>query len=225
MITVCSVGAANALPWWELPVCRKSPNDCYISMGVGFDRDVWDASGNCWGQKLICPDATVTPHTAPVPMQRADIQKSSVIKSDFDTTVLNGDCYGARKTTANGSMASVNGNFVKVWCPGVLNNPDESVANGEIIISGPQPTCTGLAADGYIAVQNGKCWGKYYDLAKYYIECGDKNKIEPTRMVVLNGADYDTGSTNAPIKRDDANKLFDTMYENSSVKHKEYFHH
>lgn len=223
-ITLCTIAAANALSWWEQPtICRISPTDCYVGMDAGIDRELWDTSGNCWGMKMICPDATVAGGRNPVPMERAAIAGGHGIKPDFDTNVLNGDCYGARKTTANGSMASVGGKFVRVWCPGILGAPDEVLPNGEIIINGRQPTCAKLAADGYAAVQNDVCWGKHYDVSKYYIDCGNADADIPARLIVLNGADYTTGTTNAPTDRTAADKLFDEMYSVSSTQHGKYF--
>ena len=63
-----SAHAATTTPWWQQPtICRMNPTDCYVGMGAGYDNGMWDAGGNCWGMKLICPEATVATNAAPVP--------------------------------------------------------------------------------------------------------------------------------------------------------------
>ena len=106
-------------------------------------------------------------------------------------------------------MASVNGQMVRVWCAGILANADETIETGEITY-GTQPNCATLAADGYVAVQNGKCFGKYYEPARYYIQCDG----ETPSLVVLNGANYETGNTSYPATQADADAIFNRMYEN-----------
>ncbi len=209
-------GAHAAGAWWEHDtICRLSPSNCYATMGAGYFFDTtdpasWDITSNCWGKKYICADALKnTTGSDSVPMGRAEIADASRINSDFDINVLNGDCFGVRKTSSGGAMASVNGNFVRVWCAGILDNPDdEYLENGEIT-SGVQPTCTQLATNGYVGIQNGKCFGKHYDESQYAIQCDGET---PT-LIVLNGADPTGVSSNANIKTQaDADNWFNKMH-------------
>ena len=142
------------------------------------------------------------------------------INKDFDTNILNGDCFGVRKTIDNGAMASVNGEYVRVWCNGILDNPDEYLPNGEITY-GAQPTCNELAEYGYVATIDNKCYGKYYDMSKYYIECNG-NDILPSRIIITNNADY-TMASNAPDDESAADKLFDKMQSVSESQREIYF--
>lgn len=219
--TISAHGAAT--PWWLQPtVCRLDPTDCYSAMGAGFESEMWDATSNCWGLKLICPDALTKASDEPVAMGRAEISRGNGIKSDFDTSLLStsGDCFGRRKTAQGGATASVNGKYVNVWCNGILDNPDETLSNGEITY-GTQPTCQELAANGYIGVENGRCYGKYYDTNKYYIECGSGSL--PTRLIVLNNADYTASMNGAPVDETAAERLFNTMYSVSKTQKAKYF--
>jgi len=207
-LLLISTHAVAATPWWEQPtVCRLNPANCYASMGAGYDSGMWDAVANCWGMKLICGDALTNTNTTS-PVGRTEIARGTNINSDYDTSVLDGDCFGVRKTSTDGSMASVNGQMVRVWCNGILNNVDEIIENGEITY-GTQPTCATLANDGYVAVPNGKCYGKYYDPARYYIQC---NGETPT-LIVLNGASYELGNTRYPLTQEDADAIFNRAYE------------
>lgn len=213
---------AATTPWWQQPtICRLDPTNCYPAMGAGFDSGMWDATANCWGLKLICPHAMKTQHNDPVPVGRGDISSGRNINADFDVSLLNGDCFGVRKTTANGTKASVNGTYVNVWCNGILDNPDEQVASGEITF-GTQPSCARLAADGYVAVVNNRCYGKHFNDSEYFIECTGSD-ILPSRMIVLNGADYNTGGANVPADESAADAIFDQMYQTSQIQYKKYF--
>ena len=197
-----------ATPWWEQQtICRLNPANCYTTMGTGYESGMWDAGSNCWGLKLICGDA-LTNTSNPTPVGKADIARGTNISTDYDISVLNGDCFGVRKTTPDGSMTSVNGSFVRVWCSGILDNVDETIENGEITY-GTQPTCQTLADDGYVAVQNGQCYGRYYDPSQYFIQCAGET---PT-LIVLNGANYETGNSSYPQTQEDADTLFNQMYE------------
>lgn len=221
----CGISHAATTPWWLQPtVCRLDPTGCYPTMGAGFDSEMWDATSNCWGLKLICPDALLDGSRTAQPMGRAEIARDGgkKISTDFNTDLLgpDGDCFGRRKTSENGTVASVGGTLVKVWCPGILNNPDETLTNGEITY-GTQPTCSQLAENGYVGVENGRCYGKYFDSAQYYIECG--NTLEPARLIVLNGADYTASMNGAPADATAAEQLFDTMYSVSQAQHAKYF--
>ncbi len=217
-----SAHAATTTPWWQQPtICRMNPTDCYVGMGAGYDNGMWDAGGNCWGMKLICPEATVATNAAPVPMGRTEIAAGTGIKRDFDTDILNGDCFGVRKTTANGSMASVDGNFVNVWCNGVLDNVDETLPTGEITF-GTQPTCRDLAPNGWVGVLAHQCYGKFYDPAQYFIEC-DGNSLLPKRLIVLNGADAMDTSGDYPTDTNAAKELFDKMRSVSDAQRAKYF--
>lgn len=222
---LCGISHAATTPWWLQPtVCRLDPTGCYPTMGAGFDSEMWDATSNCWGLKLICPDALLDGSRTAQPMGRAEIARDGgkKISTDFNTDLLgpDGDCFGRRKTSENGTVASVGGTLVKVWCPGILNNPDETLTNGEITY-GTQPTCSQLAENGYVGVENGRCYGKYFDSAQYYIECGDT--LEPTRLIVLNGADYTASMNGAPADATAAEQLFDRMYSVSQAQHAKYF--
>lgn len=221
----CGISHAATTPWWLQPtVCRLDPTGCYSTMGAGFDSEMWDATSNCWGLKLICPDALLDGSRTAQPMGRAEIARDGgkKISTDFNTDLLgpDGDCFGRRKTSENGTVASVGGTLVKVWCPGILDNPDETLTNGEITY-GTQPTCSQLAENGYVGVENGRCYGKYFDSAQYYIECGDT--LEPTRLIVLNGADYTASMNGAPADATAAEQLFDKMYSVSQAQHAKYF--
>ncbi len=223
LAAVAPVAAHCATPWWQQPtICRLNPANCYVGMGAGYDSGMWDAESGCWGMKLICPDATTAADSEPVAMGRTEIASGVGINRDYDTGVLNGDCFGMRKTTANGSMASVDGKFVNVWCTGVLSNPDETVASGEITL-GAQPTCAELARDGYAGVLNGRCYGKFYNLSEYYIECGAASDTAPSRLIVLNGADYENAAPGAPTTAADAKTKFDQMESVSKTHREKYF--
>lgn len=217
---------ANALavtPWWEhTTVCRLNPARCYPNMGTGYFFDTsdvasWDITSNCWGKKYVCADALIRESDDPVALGRMEIAGGDRVKSDFDINVLNGDCFGVRKTSTDGTMASVDGRMVRVWCDNILellDKPDvETIETGQITHNNTQPTCSELAQQNYVAVANGKCYGKYYDPARYYIQCDGEN---PT-LIVLNGAaDYDPNNTNTsyPSTQADADDIFNQMYDN-----------
>ncbi|MDL2295199.1 hypothetical protein LJC18_00045 [Lachnospiraceae bacterium OttesenSCG-928-E19] len=221
-----SNSAMAATPWWLQPtICRPNPNHCYTSMGAGYDTGMWDATGSCWGLKLICPNALTTNPNDAVPMGKNDLTARKNIKTDFDIGILVDDCFGSRKTAANGTMAAVDGKYVNVWCNGVLNNPDETLPNGEITYD-TQPVCRDLAPDGFIAVVNQKCYGKFYDPSSYYIECSG-SKVLPERIIQLNGANADIGTglinPNYPTDTAAAKSLFDKMQSVSANQKKQYF--
>ncbi len=205
-----TLSAAN-IPWWEQPtVCKLDSTNCYPSMGAGYERDMWDMSGNCRGVKLICADALTNGGDTAKPTERKQIERGININSDFDTNQLNlnDNCFGVRKTSENGSMAMLGGKYVNVWCRGVLNTNDIiEMPTGEIT-TGRQPTCESLAANGFIAEINDRCWGKRYN-DDYRIECG--NGLTAKRLVKLNGAEFDNRATNAPADQAAANRIFDQM--------------
>lgn len=205
-------GFANAAtPWWEQPtICRIDTTRCYVSMGAGYDSEIWDANANCRGMKYICAEAFTESKNEPTLVPKNDITSGKDLNSqDFDFTKLNGNCFGVRKTDANGSTAHVNGNNVNVWCTGILDNVDETVPTGEITY-GAQPTCQSLWDSGYIGVLNGRCYGKYYDPSKYYVKCG--GDLLPTQIVILNGADDSGLSGTLPSdEQDRAAKFFQSM--------------
>ncbi|MBD5400919.1 hypothetical protein HDR61_04235 [bacterium] len=214
--------ASSSTPWWKQPtICRISTTNCYASMGAGFDAGMWDAGANCRGMKLICPNALTTGEDEPVPKGKNEISKKTGISDDFDLTVLADGCFGARKTSAGGTKASLNGKYVNVWCRGILDNPSEIVATGEIT-SGAEPTCRELADNGYVAVVAGKCYGKYYNPRDYYIECAAAQT--PNRLIVLNGADYEaTTPAGTPTDMSAADEQFKAMYTTSQAQYKKYF--
>ncbi|MDR2413181.1 MAG: hypothetical protein LBD50_03140 [Rickettsiales bacterium] len=218
--------AVAAIPWWQQPtICKPVPTQCYANMSNGFEAGMWDATGNCWGLKIICPEALAPAGNAPVAMGKKTIANGTGINSDFDTNMFNNDCFGARKTIANGSQASVGGAFVNVWCSGVLSSADEELPTGEITF-GSQPTCSILAADGWVAALNQKCYGKYYDPANYYIEC-EGNDLLPKRLITLNGAEAVVGAGPAnsgyPADKKAADELFDKMQSVSAAQKAKYF--
>ncbi len=223
-------GVNAATPWWEQDtVCRINPSTCYTNMGTGYEPAFWDKTSKCWGQKYVCTDALSEtykqahhPTDERIAMIRTDI-KSPNISIDFDTTVLNGDCFGVRKTQSGGAKASVNGHFVKVWCNGILddlNITNEELENGEIIsgTNATEPTCAALAKHGYIANENGKCYGRYYDESQYHIQCDGEN----VTLIVLNGSDGSTGSGDITTMAQ-ANARFAEMLQNARNQHKTYF--
>lgn len=224
-MTVFGANAATTTTkWWQHDkICKLSTTNCYPNMGAGYEPGMWDATGNCWGYKLICPDALTTGEKVATEMDKARIAKGDGISKDFDVNVLGDGCFGVRKTSANGTLATVNGNDVYVWCRGVLSNYDETVATGEIITKSttPQPTCKSLADDGYVAVVNGRCYGKRFDTRDYYIDCG--TELTPSRIYILNGADYIVSTKATQMKQSDATALFEEMYKTSQTQHKEYF--
>ena len=220
--------SAHALDWWlQGTICRLDTTRCYPTMsGAGYDAEAWDVTGNCRGMKYICGDAlTGKNDSSPVLVGRQELSKGTGINSDYDINALNqGEgCFGVRRSSANGSMVANNGVMTRVFCPGVLSNPDEYLDYGEIVYDTARPTCAELAADGYIATLNGKCYGKYYDVSKYYIECGAGTDLMPTRIVVLNGADMEPVADGTPAEKSDADSLFDRMYSKSKSQKKIHF--
>ena len=214
---------AVSAPWWEqLTVCRMDTTQCYTGMGAGFDAEMWDADAKCRGMKYICPDALVSKTTSATLISRNDINNSSIVKSDYDTSLLSdaGDCFGRRKTNKSGNQVMVNGNYVNVYCDGVLNKSDETLANGEIVY-GTQPTCDTLKKNGFVAVENGKCFGKYYDESEHYIQCG--KDLKPEQIIVLNGARLSTVPSNAPKTSAEAEKIFKEMQSISKTQKTQYF--
>ena len=189
--TACGTAFGAAFDWWLRPtICATNDSLCYAKNTHGVDNE-WDISGNCRGKKYICADALVG-GTEPVAMERAEILRGTGINPDFDTDVLVGDCYGARKTSQNGAMVLMNGQYAKVWCDGILSNPtDDELANGEIS-AGAEPNCAELAANNYVATLNGNCYGKRYDPSKYAIDCDGNTPV----IIVLNGAQYTQGIDN-----------------------------
>ena len=238
LASVITATSANAVTnWWERPtICKMVPTKCYSNIseatpGYYFsegDADTWDESGNCWGLKMICPNALINSTSKfAIPMDRASIASQKNINSDFNTDILSeyDDCYGVRKTSSDGSRVSVNGEYVNVWCNGILAPTDrefEETAKGEIIVSGNQPTCGELARDEYVALldeQQG-CYGRYFDNSQYFIECGEKQL--PERLIVLNGAYYSTTGGDTTLTPDAADKIFDTMFDVSNAQREKY---
>ncbi|MDR0803625.1 MAG: hypothetical protein LBO08_00850 [Rickettsiales bacterium] len=220
LIALCTHGVQGASWWDQETICKINPAQCYVSMGAGFNNQLWDSIGKCWGMKLICPDALVAASGQPIALEKRKIETNTGIREDYDTGILgdDGDCFGARKTSGGG-YATVNGSQVKIWCDGILSNATESVSGGEIT-TGVQPTCAALAADGYVSVLNGGCWGKSYPASQYYIECGAGET--PLRIIALNGTN-DYGATGTAMTPDAAQNLMQTMFETSQVKRKERF--
>lgn len=227
IISLLLFGGANAT------VCRLIPTKCYTTMGAGYfydtsDPESWDITSNCWGKKYICVDALsdtyVNSHnvTDRAALGRKEIADSSRINSDFDLAVLNGDCFGARLVKDGGAAVKVDGNYVNVWCSGILDDLHftikDSFDNGDTT-SGAQPTCSQLSTYGYVNIQNGKCYGKQYNLDEYRVQCNGDN---PT-LIVLNGADPDSASNTTIKTKPQATAQFNVMFDSAKKLHKDYF--
>lgn len=226
LLALIYTDVAVSAPWWEqLTVCRMDTTQCYTGMGAGFDAEMWDASGNnekgCWGMKYICAEALQQESNKPVLVAQKDLTDKNV-NPDFDINKLSdsGDCFGRRRTNKSGNQVMVNGNYVNVYCSGVLNKSDETLANGEIVY-GTQPTCDTLKKNGFVAVENGKCFGKYYDESEHYIQCG--KDLKPEQIIVLNGARLSTAPSNAPKTSAEAEKIFKEMQSTSKIQKTQYF--
>ncbi len=216
--------AVASTPWWrQETICRLDTTSCYRAMGAGYDEMLWDANAGCRGMKKICPIALIADVVEPQPVGRTEISRGDQINDDFDISVLNtaDDCFGMRRTSANGTRALLDGELVNVWCAGVLDTPDEQVGTGEITY-GAQPTCAELAERGYIAVVKNRCYGAPYDTSKYFIECAGTS-LTPTRLIVLNGAEYTTSAGQTPVDEAAAAKLFDTMESVSKNQRTKYY--
>ena len=210
--------AASATNWWDQPtICRLNPAQCYPSMGAGYAADKWDDTANCWGVKWICGEAFNNPSNVPLMLTRRAIQNGGEINSDYDVNILNGDCFGVRKTSTDGSMALVNGQMTKVWCPGILEERDieETIEHGDVAKLSHEPSCQELATLGYVDVLNGKCYGKLYSEPTYYIQC---NQGVPT-LIVLNGANYipnytaNSNNDPYPASQEEATSRLNAMYQ------------
>jgi hypothetical protein len=223
------INANAAVEWWLKPtICQPSSVECYVGMGTGFDAELWDVGGNCRGEKLICPNAVVSlSESSPMPFSKSEISNSSIISGDFDVSALNSQqgCFGLRKTRNNGTNAKVGNEWRNVYCSGILDYPDEILQTGEIMLgTDDQPTCKSLAENGYIAILNGQCFGKFgYPSTDFYLECNDTDLL-PKKIIVLNGAtDIRTSTlTNPdaseyPTSDDVAKALFDRMVENATA--------
>lgn len=216
--------SANAFtPWWEQDtICRINSNNCYSSATKGINMDFWDSDSKCWGMKIICADALTTNNTDNQPIPKNQISNHTNISTDFDTNKLSKSgeeyCYGQRKTKSNNTQAMVNGTYVKVWCPGILDNADESTQNGEITF-GTQPTCNMLAEKNYIAVidDKNKCYGKKLSTStQYYIDCSNSTNDKPSQLIVLNDADINAPQGNTPQTMADAKARFQDMHKTST---------
>lgn len=210
-----------ALNWWEQEtVCRVNPAKCYSSMGIGYEDSEWDTDANCRGKKIICGAALSTPSDENWALSKRDINNRNGISPDFNIDVLNGDCFGARKTISNGAQASYNDGYVNVFCPGILEtiydyDLIENVESGSILTRNTQPTCKELAEYEYVNVKNGRCYGKRYAESEYYIDCsrGDND----VRLIILNGADYTEPMGNNPHTMAQANDIFEDMISTAAA--------
>ena len=215
-----SVFGANF--WWmHETICQIDNTPCYSGLSAGIDSSLetgWDISGRCRGKKYVCPEAMSPVGDDVVTMERADILRGDGISSDFDMSVYVADqnCYGSRKSKNNGTMVSVKGVYVNVWCSGILSDPTYETPDGEVT-TGEQPVCTDLAKFGYVAVLNGRCYGKYYNPSEYAIECNDDT---PT-LVLLNGAEYVSGDGGLTASK--ASSIFNTMASVSAAQRGIYF--
>ncbi len=218
---ICST-AFGAINWWDQDtICTIDDTRCYAKSTPGIDDTLefgWDVSAGCRGKKYICPDALTSNVDEPIAMERADIINGTSIARDFDIDVYvaDGNCYGARKSKSGGTMVSVDGKYVRVWCHGVLATPTEELSYGDVT-NANQPTCKELASDGYAAVLDGKCYGKYYSPEKYAIDCDG----ETPSLVLLNGANYDPAAKGKT--QSDANSAFATMFSASERQRSKHF--
>ena len=205
--------------WWEHDeICQIDDTRCY-SISVGIDQEQWDASAGCRGRKYICANALTTGGDEPRAMTRADIANGTDIKVDFDvnTYISNENCYGSRRTKNNGAMVSVGGQYVRVWCNGILNNPaEETLPNGEFT-TGAEPTCLELAEQNIAGIITGNCYGKRYSEDTYAIDCNGESPV----LILLNGANYDSGGRG--ITMADATATFNSMVSTSTAQREIYF--
>lgn len=216
LILIPFIGTSHAaLNWWDQPtVCRANPARCYSQMGIGYDTEEWDTESDCRGKKIICGAALKPVSDNDWAMSKQDVRNMKGINPDFNIDILNGGCFGARKTISNGLQAMYNNKPIDVYCPGILENVYdydfiENVENGSILTRAAQPKCSELSKYGYVRVKNGNCYGKHYGESEYYIDCsrGDSD----IRLIILNGADYTEPMGTNPRTLDAANELFEQM--------------
>lgn len=238
LLSICSVTSVHAADteWWlKDTICRQNPDKCYLSMGIGYDSGYWDSENKCWGMKYVCDDSIgESSEDGKVLLSIKKLTEAQEKNKDFDFTQLNTSsrCFGTRKTKDGGTKAMVNGEYVKVFCTGVLDSDNVRVANGEIALNykgAGQPTCRDLADNGWLNIlNNNKCYGKRYPLPNYFIEC-DSEQEANTRVIVLNGnTNYvanvsGTSSGNYPVKADKAAQVFDEMQTVAQKNHYEKF--
>ena len=212
ILCIAPMTAFGITDWWNQDtICAIDETRCYRTLTAGISDD-WDTTSGCRGMKYICSNALTSNFDEPIAMERTTIARGTGISTDFDTDVyVSGeDCYGARKSKNGGTMVSVNGVYVRVWCNGVLSNSTETLQDGQITTD-PQPTCSTLAANNYAAILNGKCYGKYFDPNIYTIECdGDTPKL-----TLLNGANYNPSGRG--LTATDASSTFNSMVSTSAT--------
>ena len=137
ILGIVPMAAFGITDWWnQETICTIDETRCYRALTNGIS-DEWDTTSGCRGMKYICPNALTSGGDEPVPMERNTIAAHTGISPDFDTDVYVSaeNCYGARKSKNGGAMVSVNGDYVRVWCNGVLSNSTETLQYGEITIS------------------------------------------------------------------------------------------
>jgi len=224
---IAPVFAAATPAWWERStICQPSNALCYGGgMGAGFDADEWDVGAACKGKKIICANAREDAAYGDEPLSKAEISGANgkKVSDDFDISALNypkNECFGVRRTRNNGTNAKVGGDWVNVWCPNILDAPDEGLATGDIMTSpGAQPTCRDLADKGYIGILNGQCYGKYgYPPQDFYLECATGQPL-PELIVKKNGVpDVDIAAIKPPYPttEDDAAARFNAMIKNAA---------
>jgi hypothetical protein len=238
LLSVCSVTsvAAAGTEWWtQDTICRPVLNKCYTLMGTGYNTGFWDKNNSCWGMKYVCGNAIEKTEKVLADMGKIQDFQSNYTDFDFASLDAANRCFGVRKTKDNGSKVMVKGNYVNVYCKGVIDDTTESTANGEITLNykstGDQPTCRDLANNGWLKTlnNNNKCYGKKYPLSDYFIECDKNQEDNTTRVIVLNGsANYLVNSNGVstgqyPVKTEEANKVFDEMITVAKKKHYEKF--
>lgn len=221
IILGCGGALGATTPWWEREtICRLNGTNCYGDETNGIATYVYDDSTiGCWGRKIICPgvlsDHAYFDNNEGVPL---DII-INYTKPDFDTNIYvpSGQCWGARRSIQNGTMVLVDGSYVPVWCPGVLDSVHETLPNGEINLR-TQPTCEELARNNYAKILNGLCYGKWYDPARFAVQCNG----ETSTLVILNGADYNRNSTRG-LTPSSADSTFDNLRRSSETQRNKYF--
>ncbi|MBO7508799.1 MAG: hypothetical protein J6T57_00795 [Alphaproteobacteria bacterium] len=219
---IVSTAAFASVDWWEHvmnggTVCQVDNTPCWSGVTVGVDMEEWDVSGKCRGKKYICGDALDPVGDAPVLMERADVLGSVGISTDYDTFVLNGDCYGVRKTMNNNTMVSVDGRYVRVWCSNIDLAPEVTELSNGHFTNGNQPKCQDLADQGCVATLNGQCYGQCYSPTEYVVQCDG----ELATLIRLNGANYTPGGDGMTAAM--ASNRFNAMVSSASSRRAVHF--
>jgi hypothetical protein len=236
LLSICVVASAARAAdtqWWaKETICRPTTNKCYTTMGIGYDAGFWDTNNRCWGMKYICGNAIGGTEKTLAGINQIREMQAQYTDFDFALVDTTNRCFGVRKTKDNGTKAMVKGDYVNVFCKGVIDSNPENITNGEITTNYKdrgQPTCKDLADNGWLKVLNSnKCYGKKYSVSDYFIEC-DKTLTSNTRVIILNGdKNYMVSKDGAPsgkypVRDTDATSIFDNMITAAKQKHYEKF--